>query len=250
MSEAQDGPLAAGAADAADSAVRNESVSMALLVVLETLSPLERAVFVLREVFGYSHAEIGEILGRSSSAIRQLAHRAREHVQARRPRFQADPEVRQRVTERFLSAALGGDLAGLMNLLAPDVTLWTDGGGKAPAAMRPVLGRDKVARTLHAYAGNSKQPNLEFHYWHVNGDPSAVVFSGDSPYAVMIVDVNRDSGQVTDVYLVTNPDKLQGVRLDKAGAAGGAPGREPSAPGTGPTRGGHRRAGTDPGAAG
>ena len=247
--DAHDHARAAGAADAAESAVRNESVSMALLVVLETLTPLERAVFVLREVFGYSHGEIAEILGRSTSAIRQLAHRAREHVQARRPRYQADPEVRQQVTERFLAAALGGDLAGLMNLLAPDVTLWTDGGGKAPSALRPVLGRDKVARTLHGYAGNSRQPHLDIHYRHVNGDPSAVVFSGDSTYAVMIVDVNRDTGQVTDVYLVTNPDKLQGVRLGKGGAADGTPGRAPAPRGGRPAQG--RRPGTaDPGAAG
>jgi RNA polymerase sigma factor (sigma-70 family) len=201
-------------ADVADSALRNESVSMALLVVLETLTPLERAVFVLHEVFGYAHTEIAEILGRSASAVRQLAHRAREHVQARRPRYQADPRVQQQATERFIAAALGGDLTALMDLLAPEVTMWTDGGGKARSALRPVTGREKVARLLTGYAGNRLPESLDIRYRHVNGDPSAVVFSGDSPYAVMVMDLDEKNDQVTDIYLVTNPDKLSGVRLD------------------------------------
>ena len=117
------------AGDSAETVVRAESVSIALLVVLETLTPLERAVFVLHEVFGYAHTEIAGILDRSPSAIRQLAHRAREHVHARRPRYQTDPQVRQRVTERFLAAVMGGDLNALMQALAPDVTVWADGGG-------------------------------------------------------------------------------------------------------------------------
>lgn len=234
--EAHDSAQAAQAADAAESALRHESVSMALLVVLETLTPLERAVFVLHEVFGYAHTEIAEILGRSASAIRQLAHRAREHVQARRPRYRADPYLRQRVTERFVAAALGGDLGALMSLLAPDVTLWTDGGGKARSALRPVHGRDKVARLLNGYADKRLPHSLDVHYRHVNGDPSAVVFSGDSPYAVMVVDLSPDNDHVTDVYLVTNPDKLQGVRLE----------RDQDAPG--PEAGGDGRADSPPGA--
>ena len=117
-----------------------ESVSMALLVVLETLSPLERAVFVLKEVFGFSHAEIAEAVERSEAAVRQAAHRAREHVQARRPRFTADRSRQREVTERFFAAATGGDINALMELLSPDVTLWTDGGGKVRQALRPVVG--------------------------------------------------------------------------------------------------------------
>lgn len=123
--------------DAADAAVRAESVSMALLVILETLTPLERGVFVLHEVFGYAHTETAEILGRSPSAIRQLAHRAREHVHARRPRYEPAPHVRQQVTERFLAAALGSDLDALLEILAPEVTLWGDRGGKGHAAKGP-----------------------------------------------------------------------------------------------------------------
>ena len=103
---------------------------MAMLVVLETPTPLERTVFVLHEVFGYEHAEIAAILGRCPAAVRQLAHRAREHVQARRPRYQPDPSAQRAVTERFLAAAVGGDLTALLEVLAPDVTLWSDGGGR------------------------------------------------------------------------------------------------------------------------
>ncbi|WP_225849656.1 RNA polymerase sigma factor SigJ [Streptomyces sp. HPF1205] len=213
--EAQDTAQAARAADAAESALRTESVSMALLVVLESLTPLERAVFVLHEVFGYAHTEIADILDRSPSAIRQLAHRAREHVQARRPRYQADPHLQQQVTERFVAAALGGDLAGLMSLLAPDVTLWTDGGGKARSALRPVQGREKVARLLNGYATSRLPQALDVQYRQVNGDPSAVVFSGDSPYAVMVMDLSPENDAVTDIYLVTNPDKLSRVRLEE-----------------------------------
>jgi RNA polymerase sigma-70 factor (ECF subfamily) len=199
------------AADASEAALRGESVSMALLVVLETLTPLERAVFVLHEVFGYAHTEIAEILERKPSAVRQLAHRAREHVQARRPRYQTDPHLRQQVTERFVTAALGGDLAALMDLLAPDVTMWTDGGGKARSALRPVRGREKVARMLDGFAANRLPESLDIRYRHINGDPSAVVFSGDSPYAVMVMDLDPDSDHVTDIFLVTNPDKLSHV---------------------------------------
>ncbi|MFI5794038.1 RNA polymerase sigma factor SigJ [Streptomyces sp. NPDC051677] len=197
--------------DAADAAVHAESVSMALLVVLETLTPLERGVFVLHEVFGYAHTEIADILGRSPSAIRQLAHRAREHVHARRPRYEPDPHVRQQVTERFLAAALGGDLDALLRILAPDVTLWSDGGGRTrTASLRPVHGRDKVARLFAALAPRSGQ-GLDVVYRRVNGDPSALLFAGDTPYAVMVLDLTPDGDQVCGIYTVANPDKLSHV---------------------------------------
>jgi RNA polymerase sigma factor (sigma-70 family) len=198
--------------DGADAAVRAESVSMALLVVLETLSPLERAVFVLHEVFGYAHTEVAEILGRTPLAVRQLAHRAREHVHARRPRYQPDPRVRQQVTERFLAAALGGDLDALLRILAPEVTLWSDSGGKGRAAggLRPIRGRDKVARLLATIAPGSGE-GLDIAYRSVNGDPSAVLFAGDTPYAVMVLDLTPDGGQVRGIYAVANPDKLTHV---------------------------------------
>ncbi|MFI9718234.1 RNA polymerase sigma factor SigJ [Streptomyces sp. NPDC052396] len=196
---------------AADSAECTESVSMALLVVLETLTPLERAVFVLHEVFGYAHAETADILGRTPAAIRQLAHRAREHVHARRPRYQAEPGLRQQVTERFVAATLGGDLDALLQLLAPDVTLWADGGGKAPAAgPRPVHGRDKVARLLVTRAARPLK-DLDIRYRRVNGDPSVLLFTGDSPFAVLAVDLTPQGGQVCGIYSITNPDKLSRI---------------------------------------
>lgn len=198
--------------DAADVAVRVESVSMALLVVLETLTPLERGVFVLHEVFGYAHTEIAEILGRTPAAIRQLAHSAREHVQARRPRYKPDPRVRQEVTERFMAATLGGDLDALLRILAPEVTLWGDGGGKAQGAggLRPLRGREKVARLLAALAPRYG-PGLDVAYRSVNGDPSALLLAGDSPYAVVVLDLTPDGDQVCGIYAVVNPDKLAHV---------------------------------------
>lgn len=204
--------------DADDTAERTEAVSMALLVVLETLTPLERAVFVLHEVFGYAHTEIAPILDRSPAAVRQLAHRAREHVQARRPRYQADPKVQRQATERFLQAALGADLEALMEILAPDVTLWTDGGGKskATAALRPIQGAGKVARAI---AGTTaRRPmDLDISYRTVNGDPSAVLFDKDAPFAVMVLDLAPDGHRVRGVYAVTNPDKLTRIEDEGGG---------------------------------
>ncbi|WUH93450.1 nuclear transport factor 2 family protein [Streptomyces sp. NBC_00433] len=189
----------------------SESASMALLVVMETLPPLERAVFVLNEVFGYPHTEIARILDRHPGTVRQLAHRAREHVQARRPRYPADPRIRQLLTERFIAAAMAGDQAALLELLAPEVTMWTDGGGRARSALRPVTGRERVARFLGGYAASHPPHGLDVRHRAVNGDPSAVVFSGDSPYAVLVMDLSAPGDQVTGIHLVTNPDKLSRV---------------------------------------
>src|SRR5918997_3558814 len=142
--------------DVAEDAAMAESVSMAMLVVLETLSPLERAVFVLREAFGMPHAEIADVLGRREDAVRQLARRARDHVRERRTRFDADGEEQRRVTERFLEATAGGDLEGLMAVLSPGVTLVADGGGRALSPRRPVVGAEKVARFLGAIVGEEQ----------------------------------------------------------------------------------------------
>lgn len=206
------GPLTDGPVpdDAADSALRAESLSMALLVVLETLTPLERAVFVLHEVFGYAHTETAEILGRSPSAIRQLAHRAREHVHARRPRYRSDPRLGQLITERFLAATLGGDLEALLEILAPEVTLWGDGGGLAAGGLRPLQGRENVARLLAALASGFDN-RLSIAYRSVNGEPSALLFFRDSPYAVIVLDLTPGGDQVCGVYAVANPAKLSHV---------------------------------------
>jgi RNA polymerase sigma factor (sigma-70 family) len=195
-------------ADASGEVEQGEAVSMALLVVLETLTPVERAVFVLHEVFGHPHTETAAILGRSPAAVRQLAHRAREHVQARRPRFQTDPLIRRRVTERFAAAVSGGDLAELLEVLAPEVVMWADGGGKATAAgPRPVHGRDRVAGVL-LRGGSRNAAQLRVVFGRVNGDPSALLYAGEGPFAVLVLELAPDSDLVTGIYFVTNPDKL------------------------------------------
>ena len=203
--------------DAAARAELAESVSMAMLVVLESLAPEERAVFVLREVFGFSHAEIGDALGRSSASVRQLAHRAREHVQARRPRFDVDWNQQREVTERFLAAAAGGDLGGLMTVLAPDVTLLTDGGGKARAPLRPITGADKVARWV---AGVSGRPwmgveisDMSLTAAEINGSPGTLIIAGGRPIAALTLAVA--DGRVTAIQLLANPDKLAAIAVGR-----------------------------------
>lgn len=197
--------------DASDPAVRADEVSMAMLVVLETLAPLERAVFILRETFGYEHAEIARMLDRTPAAVRQLAHRAREHVRERRPRFDARPEVRRAVTDKFLAAAFGGDLDALLEVLAPDVALWTDGGGVAPAARRVVSGRDKVARLLAGFVTKGRFPDVTLKPVEVNGDPGVLLMVDDDPYGVIVVEPDPDGTQIQAVYGIVNPDKLHGV---------------------------------------
>src|SRR5262249_16514195 len=125
-----------------------ESISMAFLVLLESLSPLERAVFLLREVFDYEYADIAQITGRDEAACRQLFSRAKKHISDHRPRFPASPEAHAKMVGSFMEACLAGDMDGLMSLLAEDVTLWSDGGGKVSAALQPIQGRDKVARGI------------------------------------------------------------------------------------------------------
>ncbi|WP_459545559.1 RNA polymerase sigma factor SigJ [Nocardia sp. X0981] len=204
-------PLVAGD-DASTALEHTESLSMALLVVLETLSPLERAVFVLHDVFGFDHPEIARILDRSPAAVRQLASRARRHVHTRRPRRKAEPEVHARVTERFAAAALGGDLPALLEVLAPEVTLWTDGGGKGPAtSLRPVRGRDAVAALFVSVAA-TLPAGLDIRYRRAGDDPCALVFTGDSPLAVVVVDLAPGEDRITGIYSITNPDKLSGIR--------------------------------------
>jgi RNA polymerase sigma-70 factor (ECF subfamily) len=186
---------------------------MAMLVVLETLSPLERTAFVLHDVFGYPHAEVAQVLGRSPASVRQLASRARAHVEARRPRYQPDPATTRAVTERFVEALLGGGVGALLRLLAPEVTLWTDGGGKAGprnALPRPVHGGDDVARVLAAGSGRIPA-GVEVRYRLVNGDPSAVVLVAGAPFGVVVLDLVPGGEAVREIYFVSNPDKLAHV---------------------------------------
>ena len=206
--------------DPADDAVLGEQVSMALLVVLESLSPAERAVFVLREVFALPVVEVAGVLGRSEAAVRQLAHRAREHVAARRPRSVAGRQEHREVTERFLAACLGGDVDALLSALAPGAVLITDGGGRAKAALRPITGADKVARFLAAVAsGGAELPGLRMGLAEVNGRPGVAAWTDAGPYVAVSLGVS--GGLVQQVLVVLNPDKLAGLgsgaRLGSAG---------------------------------
>jgi RNA polymerase sigma-70 factor (TIGR02957 family) len=209
--------------DVAEDVALAESVSMAMLVVLETLSPLERAVFVLREAFGLRYAEIADILGRKEEAVRQLGRRARDHVREHRSRFDTDESEQRRVTERFLEATSTGDLEALVAVLSPEVTLVADGGGRALAPRRPIRGADKVARFLLAVATEERMArflrsvgsepivaDLLVRVAPVNGGPGILVVSGDKPISALVLDVSE--GVVRTIHLVVNPEKLAGVR--------------------------------------
>ena len=194
-----------------------DDVSLAMLVVLETLSPLERAVFVLKEIFDFPYPEIATAVDRTEPAVRQAAHRAREHVRARRPRFRTDHRHQRDVTERFLAAASGGDINGLMELLAPDVTLWTDGGGKVRQARRPVSGAARVAAWM---AGVSQVPyegvapaDMRVELVDINGHPG-LLFSGPLRVISTLTFAFDDDGRIAGFYNVANPDKLRAVSRD------------------------------------
>ncbi|WP_406729898.1 RNA polymerase sigma factor SigJ [Streptomyces sp. GD-15H] len=197
------------APDTAEQVVRADSVSLAVLVVMESLSPLERAVFVLREAFGYPYADIAAMLDRGEPAVRQLATRARKHVEDRRPRYDVDPAQRRELTERFLAAAAGGDLEGLMKLLAPDVRLVGDSGGKAPAPLRVLETADKVGRFVLGAARKSLRDDFSARFLELNGGPAALLLAGDTPDSVFQLDVA--DGRVQVVYLIRNPDKLRSL---------------------------------------
>jgi RNA polymerase sigma-70 factor (TIGR02957 family) len=201
------GPQAAGPEDAVE---LGEQVSLALLVVLETLSPAERAVFVLREAFGMSVAEVAAALGRTEAAVRQMAHRAKEHVRARQPRFDTDRTAQREVTERFLAAAVTGDVATLLAAMAPDVVLIADGGGRVTAARRPIHGADKVARFLAAVGPQGVDlPGLRVEVADINGAPAVVAWTDDGPF--MALQLVLAQGLVEQVLYVANPDKLRGL---------------------------------------
>jgi RNA polymerase sigma-70 factor (TIGR02957 family) len=190
--------------DVAEDAELADSVSLAMLVVLETLSPLERAVFVLREVFGFEYDEIAEATGRSPDAVRQTASRARRHVEARRPRVPDPPDARV-VAERFLAAAATGDVKALLEVMAPEVLLVSDGGGVMKAALRPITGADKVGRFLAAVVPEGAE--IDVRWTLANGQPSVLLYIDgrlDSWGSLTVAD-----GRVREIYLVRNPEKLR-----------------------------------------
>jgi RNA polymerase sigma-70 factor (TIGR02957 family) len=188
-----------------------ESVSIAMLTVLETLGPTERAVFVLREVFETPYDEIAEAVGKSPTAVRQIAHRAREHVAARRPRVPVSTAEQKKVVDRFLVAIRSGDLQGLLDVLAPNAIAISDGGGLVTAAPRPVLGAQRLARFMVA-AGRSEKFEVKA-VW-LNGSPGGTIEIGGEVIAAVSLSV--ENGRITRIYSIQNPHKL--ARLDVVSA--------------------------------
>lgn len=192
--------------DVADDVALAEHVSLAMLRVLDTLGPPERAAFVLREVFGFGYAEVAEALGKSEPACRQIVRRARSHVAARRPRS-TDEVDRAEVVSRFMAACQGGDLQALMDVLAPEVVLISDGGGKVSAALRPVEGADKVARFLLGLAAQgAAMGEVRLDPVQVNGQPGISVLLDGVRLSAVVGRV--EDGVLTELYVVRNPDKL------------------------------------------
>jgi RNA polymerase sigma-70 factor (ECF subfamily) len=185
-----------------------EQISLAFLALLERLSPLERAAYVLAEAFDFDHAEIAAALGRAEPAVRQLLHRAREHVRAGRPRFTATATDHERVLGAFMSACAVGDVGALARLLAKDAVALSDGGGKARAALRPVVGPDRVARLVVGLARKAP-PDVALALREFNGTPALVFTLGGRPY--MVLQLETDGVEVRTVASVINPDKLRHV---------------------------------------
>ena len=190
--------------DVAEDAELAESVSIAMLTVLETLGPAERAVFVLREVFDVPYEEIAQAVDKSTASVRQIAHRARQHVAARRPRMEVSPTEQQLVVDRFLTALTTGDVQGLMDVLAPDVIMVGDGGGLAPTIRHPVVGREQAVLWLSRFA--KAAPNAKITTLLLNGAVAARIELAGVLYGVTTVVVQ--DGRITHVYSISNPHKL------------------------------------------
>jgi RNA polymerase sigma-70 factor (ECF subfamily) len=184
-----------------------DSLSMAFLVVLESLSPVERAVLLLHDVFGYQHEEIADIVGKSPQACRQILVRARRHVDEKKPRFEVSREQRDEVARRFFTAVDGGDLEGLLQVLAPDVVFQGDGGGKATAVAVPVVGAVRVARFLAGLFRRAATINASYRIAEVNGQPGAIAYDADGR-VINVLALDIADGQVIAVHAVVNPDKL------------------------------------------
>lgn len=192
--------------DGAAAAQLADEVSMAMLIVLESLSPLERAAFVLTEVFGMAAPEVAEALDRSPAAVRQLVHRARLHVEARKPRQVVSRDRHRQITEQFMSAAADGDIARLMEILSPDVVLVTDGGGLKQAALRPIHGAEKVLRFFAGVMAKPESAGADFVLRQVNGELTIVVNNDGELDGVFFVTVEDD--RITALHGIRNPEKL------------------------------------------
>ena len=187
----------------------DETLSMAFMVLLESLTPVERAVFLLREVFDYDYAEIAPLVGKSEDNCRQISRRARRSVAARCPRFESSPEQEERLMDSFLEACMSGDMEGLLALLSEDATLWSDGGGKTRAALNPIYGADRVARFFFGILRKAP-PGLVVRRASVNGRPGFIGYFEDGrPQSVTTFDVAE--GSIQGIRLVVNPEKLGSV---------------------------------------
>jgi RNA polymerase sigma-70 factor (ECF subfamily) len=197
-----------GEADPASHAETADSLSLAFLVLLERLSPLQRAVFLLHEVFGYGYAEIAGLVGRSEDNCRQIAARARRHVEAGRPRFESSRRQREELARRFFAAVERGDTEGLVGLLADDVVMYGDGGGKAPALAAPVHGAARVARLLLGLARRGAAAGIRVRPAEINGNPGLLAIDPDGRLlSVLALDIA--DGRVQTVHSIVNPDKLR-----------------------------------------
>ncbi|OBB66314.1 RNA polymerase sigma-70 factor [Mycobacterium sp. 852014-50255_SCH5639931] len=205
-----------------DTAEQRESISIALLSLMERLSPTERAAFVLREAFAYSHSEIAEILQTSEPNARQLYRRARQRLGEPRPRFQPDRTQWRRLVDRFFSAARAGDVAGLVEILTDNVTSTADGGGKVAAARRPISGRDRVASYVaRAFGRNIPRLGLRLDVAEVNGEPAILAFDGETLTGVLSFEIVGD--QIAALRAMGNPDKLRFL-ADQLSHPAGLPG--------------------------
>jgi RNA polymerase sigma-70 factor (ECF subfamily) len=201
-------PLVAGlGVDPGENAKLSDSLSLAFLVLLESLTPTERAVFVLREVFNYEFADIAPIVEKTEANCRQILARARKSVEERRPRFDVSPEEAEQLIQQFEQAVLTGNLENLLNLLAKDVVLVSDGGGKARAVLRPILGADPVARLLIGAAKKFASKTQVLRHAMVNGLPGTVAFENERPIRVLAFGIR--GGRIRSLFIVTNPDKLR-----------------------------------------
>jgi RNA polymerase sigma-70 factor (ECF subfamily) len=191
-----------------ETAALAESLSLAFLVMLENLGPLERAVFLLREAFEFEYAEIAEMVGKSEANCRQILHRAQQRLGQRRGRFDVSHEQQERITAQFLQASTSGDIDGFLQLLSDDIVFTADGGGKAKAGLKPVRGRDKVVRgTLSGL--RALLPVMVTRIAMVNGQPAIIGYIDGRPYGVIILDIVDE--HISQIYAILNPDKLRSI---------------------------------------
>jgi RNA polymerase sigma-70 factor, ECF subfamily len=201
-------PLLTNPADTPSATARfDESLSMAFLMLLERLTPMERAVFLLREVFDYEYSEIAQIVGQNESNCRQILRRARQHVTQGRPRFDPSPQQCEKLLQQFRETTSRGDMEGLLALLSSDIVLYADGGGKATAVPNPIYGPDRVARFLFGARRKFMPDRVVTRVVQMNGQPGIVAYLDGRPFGALTIDVM--GGRIFNIYIVRNPDKLE-----------------------------------------